>query len=189
MNRTMLVSPLEEALDRNIQCRPGMLLSKRAFAIDRGPSGAPEVLALIMADDPYGDKFWYGHIVVHPRAPGIFIALLCWLDRFVNAENVPLLFRRYHHWTRINPHYQPCTIQFPDDAFCECRSFNEAVAALARMVDRFDWDKRSAYEGSIYSDSPLEMRILDIYGVVSHQDADGVYPPVPTATPLRLVKG
>lgn len=178
---------LERALAGNAHCECGLLTAKRAFIIDRGPSGGPEALALLFADDSFLG-YWYGHVQPLPTRQR-FVALLVWSKRLINAANVPLLFRRFHYWTRVRLEYEPCTVQAGDDAYAEADGFSPAVACLERMIARFDIAKRWPDETGPYASSPVEMRILGVYGIEDHRDADGRYPPVPMQSPLRLVTG
>jgi hypothetical protein len=181
MNSELCISRLEKALNLNKNCAGGLLANTRVFETPHGPSGGPEILALIYADDLFGKSFWYGHVVRHPHKPGVFVALLAWTTRFVNAQTITLLFRRLDHWTRLALEYQPCTVQSEGDAYAECPSFEEAVGALEIIISRFEWDKRSGYEGSEHQHDRTEMRIVDIYGVSDVRDLNGVSSAVPTS--------
>lgn len=173
------ISRIENALSQNEKCTGGLMAATRVFGIPLGASGAPEVLTLIYADGVFANSFWYGHVVQHPMKSGVFVALLTWTNRFVNAQTVPLLFKRFDHWTRVALEYHPCTVQSEDDAYAECASFDEAVGALETMISRFDHDMRSGYEGSEYASCPSDLRIIDIYGVSNLRDPNGVLPAIP----------
>jgi hypothetical protein len=169
----------------NVGCDGGLFVGTRAFAIERGPSGDREMLALLHADDSSGG-YWYGH-VLRGSPDGRFVALIVWCELLVNAGDVPLLFQRFHYWMRIRLEYEPCSIQSHDDAYAEAPTFDQAVVRLETMIARFDVDKRGPDENGPYASSPPELRIIGVYGLEDHKDADGRYPPVPTRTPLRLV--
>lgn len=184
MTRENAVERLERALRENSHCSGGLLSSNRAFAMEYGPSGGPEALALLYLDDPsFG--FWYGH-VLPAQDKKTFVALLVWSTQFVNAPDVPLLFRRFHYWMRVRLEYQPCCVQREDDVYAETASFEDGVNALTRMIRRFDLEKRWGDEGGPYAISPPDYRIIGVYGIEDHRDADGRYPPIPTRTPLTL---
>lgn len=180
------VSRIESALRQNPDCIAGLTIQKCAFGVPRGPSGGPEVLALVYADDPaFG--YWYGHVLRHPHDSRRFVALLVWSDRLVNATTVPLLFRRFHYWIKDRLEYQPCAVQNADDAYYEAGSLEEAANALAIMISRFNLEKRCGDDDGPYAISPPEMRILNIYGIADTQDEQGCYPPVPMPTALTSV--
>ena len=176
---------VETALSESSECNTGLTVVKTAFGIHRGPSGGPEIVALINVDVC---SYWYGHVMKHPKNERIFVALLVWSDQLVNATNVPLFFRRFHYWIKDRLCYQPCTVQADDDAYAECPSLEAASLALARMIRRFHIDLRWPDEDEPHYKDPSEMRILGIYGLVGAMRADGSFPPIPTATQLAVVK-
>lgn len=180
-----IVMQIERALTKNPHCGCGLLLKQRAFALEQGPSGRPEALALLFADDSFLG-YWYGHVQATPSGDG-FVALLVWSRRLVNAVQVPLLFQRFHYWMRVRLEYEPCSVQAEGDAYAEAATLEQAVRDLERMIARFDIVKRWPDEVGPYASSPLEMRILGIYGMKDHRDANGLYPPVPMHMPLRIV--
>ncbi|MBK3799955.1 hypothetical protein GAY33_12040 [Azospirillum brasilense] len=121
------------AIAANPKCSTGLLSRPAAFEIERGPSGGPELLALLFADERHLG-YWYGHVRRHPTdASGSFVALTAFLKVFVNAPTVPLLFRRFDYWARLRLEYEPCTVQAPYDAFAVAPSYGAAAEALARI--------------------------------------------------------
>jgi hypothetical protein len=163
------------------------LAQNRVFGIENGPSGGPELLAALYLDDPFWG-FWYGHVLPHPQKPHVYVALLVWTEKFINADRVPLLFRRFHYWIKDRLEYQPCTAQSDGDAYAETNSLDAAASALIRMIKEFDFDKRSGLEGSVFESDPTDNRILGIYGMLGAMDDRGCYPPLPMPTELRLVR-
>lgn len=180
-----IAARLERAIRNNPRCGGGLLVAGRAFAIDRGPSGGPEALALLFADDSF-QGYWYGHVLPLP-ASSRFAALLAWSKCLVNAGTVPLLFRRFHYWMRVRLQYEPCSVQAEDDAYAEAANFQAAVFKLETIIARFDIARRWPAEDGPFASSPPEMRILDLYGLEDHRNENGAYPPVPMPTPLRIV--
>lgn len=178
---------VEAALNRNPNCTTGLVTQKRVFAVPRGPSGGAEILTLIYADDSFFG-YWYGHIVQHPEDANMFVSLIVWSDKLVNAQNVPLLFKRFHYWIKDRLEYHPCAVQNSDDAYQESRSIDNAASNLARMITRFDLDKRRGDEYGLYSNSPPELRILNVYGLNEARDERGYYPPFPKPIALSVVK-
>lgn len=186
MSLESAVSKVEEALRQNRHCSSGLMARKGVFGIRNGPSGGPEILTLIYADDQFFG-YWYGHVVWHPKNENVIVSLLVWTSEFINAPTVPLLFRRFHYWIRDRLKYRPCSVQNADDAYRESGSIEEAANSLAKMIGNFDIDKRCGDEYGPYAISPPELRILGIYGLADTKDSDGCYPPIPMPTPLTAV--
>jgi len=172
------VDRIEAALARSKSCASGLAARGRAFSMDAGPFGGPEILATIFLDDPFFG-FWYGHILPHPRRPAVFVSQIVWTDRFINAQTVPLLFRRFHYWIKDRLEYQPCAVQSAGDAYAESDSLEAAADALILMIERFDIDRRTGFEGTGYEDSRPETRITEVYGLLGAMGQDGSFPPVP----------
>lgn len=168
---------IEAALLRSEKCAAGLTGHSRVFGMDVGPSGGPEVLATLFLDDPFFG-FWYGHIQRHPRRP-VFVSQIIWTSRFINAQTVPLLFRRFHYWIKDRLEYQPCAVQSDTDAYAEADSLEAAADALILMIERFDIDRRTGFDGSGYEDSRFDTRITGVYGLLGAMERDGSFPPVP----------
>lgn len=185
MSLETAVANIELALRSSCGCSAGLTAQMRVFGVPHGPSGGPELLALMYADDPL-IGYWYGHVLADPGNAQQFVAVIVWSERLVNANTVPLLFRRFHYWIKDRLQYQPCSVQNSDDAYCEAPSLEAAASALAIMIRRFDLEKRLGHEDGPYAISPPELRILKVYGLADTQDAQGCYPPVPMPTPITL---
>lgn len=171
------MSCIEAALARTGKCAVGLTGRSGVFGMEAGPSGGPEILVTLFLDDPFFG-FWYGHIQRHPRNP-LFVSQIVWTSRFINAQTVPLLFRRFHYWIRDRLEYQPCAVQSAGDAYAESDSLEAAVDALVLMIERFDIDRRTGFEGTGYEDSRPETRITEVYGLLGAMGQDGSFPPVP----------
>lgn len=187
MSVTSSVAAVEAALKTSDDCSAGLMAQNRVFGIENGPSGGPEILASLYLDDSFWG-FCYGHVLPHPENPHVYVALLVWTDRFINADRVPLLFRRFHYWIKDRLEYHHCTAQSDGDAYAEANSLDAAAFALIRMIQKFDFDKRSGLEGSAYENDPTDNRIMGIYGMLGAMDDRGRYPPLPMPTELRLVR-
>jgi len=187
MSRAIPISPLQRQVEEHIHaaldsCRLGlgwMLARRVAFSV-RGPSGAPELLALIFADDP-SQGYWYGHIVRHPVRRALFVSAIVWTDVFIDAGEPQLVLNRFHYWTSVRLRYQPCTAQQPDDTYAEAATFDQASRNLALMVRRFDLRLRgsSMPSGAGPANGVLECRLLEVYGLEGGADQNGQYPEPP----------
>ena len=60
---------IRKSLNGNAECEVGLLAQNRVFSIDEGPSGGPELLALVFADNRYAERFWYAHVRKIPDLP------------------------------------------------------------------------------------------------------------------------
>ncbi|MDO9268864.1 MAG: hypothetical protein Q7T96_07110 [Methylobacter sp.] len=187
MSLESAVRCVEAALERNRNCATGLVTQKRVFGIHRGPSGEEEILALLYAEDSYFG-YWYGHIVKHPRNAAKFVSLIVWSNKLANAQTVPLLFQRFYYWIKDRLEYHSCVVQNPDDAYQESHSIEEAASNLAKMITRFDLDKRSGDEDGPYANSPPELRTMNVYGLTDTRDEHGCYPDFPMPISLSIVK-
>ena len=155
------VQAVDAALAASLSSNAGLFIQRKAFGSLRGPSGEPEVLALIYADDPvFG--YWYGHVLQHPKRPKVFVAAIVWSKKLVEASSAPLLFARFHYWVRDRLEYEPCSTQRDGDVYCEAASLPSAAFSLAHMIHEFDLDKRMGTGGTPYEDSPVDLRIEDM---------------------------
>jgi len=178
---------IERSLSENTRCSTGVLCNKRAFVIDAGPSGGPELLALLFADEKHLG-YWYGHVRLKTSGHNGFAAMLAWLNVYVNAPTVPLLFARFDYWVRIRNEYEPCAVQNDGDAYAEADTFSEGVQALASMIALFDIKKRYPDELSTQHADRSEYRVLDIYGLSSYSGQNDPLPGPPMLQPLKIVK-
>jgi len=55
------------AVSSNLRCQTGVLAENYVFTCEMGPSGGPELLAMLHADDRFGDRFWYGKLSQKPK--------------------------------------------------------------------------------------------------------------------------
>ena len=178
---------VQRALTENPQCEAGLMHQNRVLTTQRGPSGGPELLALVHADSRYADQYWYAHIKRRHDAQGYF-SLLVSCEKLVNATSSDLLFRRYHHWTEVDPKILPTVVQRSDDAFMETSCLVDAAFALVEIISRFDLQKRSGWEGSGHEHDEADLRILCAYNVFDIISAEETPPLPPIAPKLALVK-
>lgn len=176
---------IQDAIASNAGCSAGILGRAEVLETASGPSGGPELLALLFIDEQHLG-YWYGHIRKHPRS-GKFLALIVRMSVFVNAPTLPLLFSRFDYWTRIRLAYTPCAVQRLHDAYAETDSYECAAATLADMIERFNIEHRGPEEDSPHHDDRLEMRVMSVFGIEDHADENGVLPPPPSmSAPMRI---
>lgn len=179
---------IETSLASNRNCGTGILSPKRVFGIEKQISGNVEVLAYIYIDDP-SFNYWYGYVAKHPNKLGKFVSLIIRSEILINASSISLLFERFHYWMAERLSYQPCAIQNQDDAYSESVSLAEATNQLVHMIEKFDLEKRMGWEDTAYEKSPVELRILDIFGIQnSSSSTEQQYPMLPMPSALKLVK-
>lgn len=180
------VQIVDSALNTALNLSSGLLIQRKTFGILRGPSGGPELLALIYADDPvFG--YWYGHALRHPRRKKIFVAVIVRSNKLVEASSVPLLFARFHYWMTGRLQYEPCYSQRNGDVYDEADSLNSAASRLACMIQEFKLEERSELAESHFEGSHVDSRVLEVYGMEGDFDEDGGWGPPPMPTPLAIV--
>ncbi|WP_323034268.1 hypothetical protein [Pararhodobacter sp.] len=161
----------------------------QVFDISCGPSNGPELIALLYADEKHLG-YWYGHIRRHPlEGEENYVACLAFCKVFINAPTVPLFFQRFDYWTRIRLEYEPCTVQLPDDAYVLTGGYEEAIIALEIMIQRFDIEKRFPDEGARHHTDPIDMRVMDLFGMHNYRDGNGVIEGPPMPKPVAFVRG
>lgn len=181
------VQIVKSSLSASLGSADGLFVQKNTFGTHQGPSGGPEVLALIFADDPvFG--YWYGHVLQHPKRRATYVAAIVWTKKLVEAPSVPLLFARFHYWIKDRLEYEPCSTQLNGDVYCEAANLPAAASCLARMIREFELGKRAGSEGTAFESSPVDLRVLDIYGSEGAFDENGGWGPPPMTMPLAVVK-
>ncbi len=185
-NLKTAVTKIETAITENPLCSAGLFAQSKSFAIERGPFGGAELLALIYADD-LTTEYWYGHLLWSKEA-GCYVSLLIGSKILINAKTVPLLFLRFHYWMVVRNEYSPCYIQNDDDVFAAVPHFNLAVSKLEIMISKFDLEKRNADEFGPFGDSQMDNRVIGVYGLNALALGKGdnySFPPVPTEINYR----
>lgn len=181
-------SIIENALQTNPHCSSGLMMRQNVFSTMCGPSGASEILALIYADDPsFG--YFYGHILQHPSKPFLYVAVIVWTKKCINAPTVSLLFKRFHYWIKDRLEYEPCTSQKDGDCYAENPTLFGSTHDLAKMIVDFRLEKRYGYDGSGHESDPVDLRVADIYGMMGSFDEQGrCVSSLPMPSPLSLVR-
>lgn len=132
-----------------------------------------ELLALVSDDPEKG--YVYGHVLrVDPedqeqasRSGAVWAALLLFVHERLDADTEDLLFQRCRYWIQTRGRYSPCHAQERDDVFVMADSFEEAVAALAEMIRRFDYELRLGPRHDQLDGETryvLDMRCFSAYG-------------------------
>lgn len=145
-----------------------LFLAPTLHAIDVGPTGGPEALCLLESDTKT-QSFWYGYVCKHPEKR-YFVSVIVYSKAFVDAHDKALLFARFDYWMRKRLNYEPCVADGFHEVYRESIDFSSAVRKLQEMVFQ-RWSDRD--------NNGLDMRIIDVFGMVSFKDKDGVYPPCP----------
>ena len=195
---------IQDALDANPHCLPGLLFRDRIVATEHGVmSHERDQELLVLLDGGIDYTFWYGHVVRGTPAPEagndpIWVALIVSSSFFVDAPTVDLLFQRYAYAMRDRCEYTPAWAQDPEDVFAVRPTFPEACAALAEMIRRFDQDLRDSrsvvdgmekWDGEYGSEHMVEsfidppgrqdLRSFDVYGLALKKDHNGMFLPEP----------
>lgn len=195
---------IQDALDANPRCLPGLLFRDRIVATEHGVmSHEHDQELLVLLDGGINYTFWYGHVVRGTPAPEagsdpIWVALIVSSSFFVDAPTVDLLFQRYAYAMRDRCEYTPAWAQDPADVFAVRPTFPEACAALAEMIRRFDQDLRDSrsvvdgmekWDGEYGSEHMVEsfidppgrqdLRSFDVYGLALKKDHNGMFLPEP----------
>lgn len=154
---------LETAARSNAECAAGAMIGRRAYVVDQGPSGGPEALVIVHADDTATGTI-YGHLL-RDGDGGSYISLLVRSDRFVSAPGPSLLFSRYHYWIAERLEYRPVFTTSETGAFARSVTLPEALAALEAMIAGFSmaacWPDQDGAKDLL----PMELRVLEAYPI------------------------
>ncbi len=186
---------IRSALARNAHCAPGLLTTRRVVETPHGVLSHDrdrELIALVAMDrGATGLLYWYGHVLrvnpVDPAKTPPWAAVLVQSLQLIDAPDVDTLFRRVEYTLSRIARYEPAYAQERDDLYALRPDFDGACAALVHMIDRFDPALRQdpiedPYSGERWEqpeDWHLDLRIIDVYGLCSEVDENGVYPDYP----------
>jgi hypothetical protein len=148
-----------------------MFLGRKAFAVEHGPSGGPELICCLGKCSFSDVHYWYGHIRRHPEK-NVFASCIVMMSLFVDGRDADHLFASFDHWTRIRLQYEPARGDGFGEIYRESGTFKHAVMAMAEMVSQ---NVKAAWP----EDAPPDFRILNLYGLENYKDSDGVYPDTP----------
>lgn len=129
-----------EALLQNPECKGGLTFLQDVIFSGKGPSGGPEILAVIhdnSALDSYG--YWYGHVLLDPADTTRCLMYLYQCSMLFNASDTFVLLSRYHSWLQVD-------IEPAEDAAVfvvplENGNFRNGAEQLAKLIREFSPDK------------------------------------------------
>jgi hypothetical protein len=136
-----LLTKIREALAANAQCAPGILARDRLAFTPIGELSFlnDRELFIQVSTAIYGH--WYGHVLRLLDADDgrqQWAAVLVLSAVEIDAPDVETLFRRVRFHLTEHSRYEPPWAQEKEDVFAVRSSFDEAVLALVRMIERFD---------------------------------------------------
>jgi len=129
-----------EALLHNPTCKAGLACCQDVIFSGKGPSGGPEILALIhdnSALDTYG--YWYGHVLHHPADAGRCLVYLYQCNILFNASDVFVLLGRYHSWLQVD--IEPAEDAAVFVVALENGDFGNGADQLTMLIKEFSPDK------------------------------------------------
>lgn len=159
---------LETELIRNESINSGIVTSKQIFSINHGPSMGPEVLVLLHADEQWGDRFWYCHLVCAPD-DNQFVVTLFRSNKFLNGASVELLFKRLFHWTVIDPQIQAPATVADGDCYGMFENFDQGIEGLCQIISRFCPGKQNISSQNHLKEFHEDPRILHFYDLWSEK--------------------
>ena len=164
------------AVRDNPECRLGILAGQRAVFLENGINSCHQDKELLVLISDVGN-WWYGYVLrVEPGFPGSatgghWLAMLVQSGVPVDGYTPADVFRCARKaWFQLLE-YLPYYVQAPNDGSALCHSFEDALAALRRIIARFDIRKRIAWErdtkGHLLDplDSQLDTRCEDLFGL------------------------
>jgi len=178
-------APILAALRTNPECRPGLLARGRLAYAEHGclsHGGGRELFCLVRHVTRPFVGFYYGHVLrmaCEPDGDGTaataWVALLAHTGIAIDGDTPAEVFANAKEWLWRMGRYEPCYAQDKDDVYKECGSFEEACAALAEMIRRFELKRRAVVleteeddqrfdRGEWPMPGALDTRSLGIYG-------------------------
>ena len=178
-------APVLAALRANPAGRPGLLARERLAYAEHGclsHDGGQELFCLVRHVTRPFVGFYYGHVLrmaCEPKEGGApataWVALLVDTGIAVDGDTPAEVFANAKEWLWHMGHYEPCYAQDKDDVYKACGSFEEACAALAEMIRRFELRRRAIVleteeDGRLFGrgewpmPGALDTRSLGIYG-------------------------
>lgn len=135
------LNKLRDALAANPQCAPGILARERWAFTPIGELSYLNDRELFVQISTAIYSHWYGHVLRLLDADDgrqQWAAVLVDSTVEIDAPDVETLFRRVRFHLAEHARFEPPYAQEPEDVFAIRPSFDEAVAALAHIIERFD---------------------------------------------------
>lgn len=168
---------IRERIAGNPHCTLSDLLRRERVVIAEHGSlsyGNDRELFALVADGP---DYWYGHVMrVDPAqlvgpACRPWLAILVYARIEIDGTSPESILRSAKRALTRRCEYSPCYAQDPEDTYALRPTFEEACAALAEMVRRFDpWlriemdlDEKGLPLAPL--DAKLDMRCFNVYGL------------------------
>lgn len=132
---------IRAALTANVQCAPGILSRDRMVFTPIGELSYLNDRELFVQISTAIRSHWYGHVLRLLDADDgrqQWAAVLVDSSVEIDAPDIDTLFRRVRFHLAEHARYEPPYAQEPEDVFAIRPSFDEAVAALAHIIERFD---------------------------------------------------
>ena len=136
-----LLNKLQDALAANPQCAPGILARERWAFTPIGELSYLNDRELFIQISTAIYSHWYGHVLRLLDADDgrqQWAAVLVDSKVEIDAPDVETLFRRVRFHLAEHSSYEPPWAQEKEDVFALRASFDEALAALAHIIERFD---------------------------------------------------
>jgi len=187
MEPLMKANAIKSALSSNPECRPGLLARERVVFAERGwlsHGNGRELFCLVRHYTWPGTGFFYGHVLrvpVKPEAEAgfpswVWAAIIVDSGIAIDGESPDEVLANARQWLWNNGDYQPCYAQEKDDVFKLCHGFDEACAALAEMIRRFELKRRTIVveteddhlrdcRRELPAPGILDMRCMNVYGL------------------------
>lgn len=176
MTIPIAIAQLRRALDRNPECTAGIIQRERVVYTEHGrlsADGDKELFCMVRRVE--NKSYWYGHVLkVHlaePDADGCdtrWAALVVFSDAMIDGTDENDLFANVAFFLQEG-WWEPCYAQEDGDVFALCNSFEEACAALKRMIDRYalrlrhpNPDRAETWDEITHGRADL--RLADVYG-------------------------
>ncbi len=171
------VKTLKSALRDNPECHLGVMARTRVAFAEKGVNSYrqdKELLVLISSNDGW----WYGYVVrVDPdilayKDRGEWMAVLIKSTLCVEGETpLEVLSRIDHYWYLFGWYENYYTHErSPEEGLAQCQSFDDAIQAVCRMIERFNHRHRMRSEPG--GGLRLDMRCLNFFAGLGHSDAE-----------------
>jgi len=168
--------PLESALQDNPNCRLGIMARERMAFAEKGVNSFQQDRELLVLISDTG--WWYGYIVrVDPdmlayRDRGEWVAMLVKSTLCVEGETAQEIFGRISHYWYLFGWYEHYYTpeRHPEEGLAQYLSFDDAVQATIRIIERFNYQYRMHSEPG--NGLRQDLRSLNFFASVGHSDPE-----------------